>query len=181
MSSNTTLITVADFADYADISAYLSTDYITPHLLSAQEQFLRPLLGDSLYSELQDQVAAENETAANITLLEKIKPFLVYRSYQNFLLHHGVYSTNMGLRIYKDENSEELDPGRRAAISNHAGNLAGMYESQLRKFLCDNATTYPLYDSGETTAQQVVPRITKVAPTHRKPSNDFRTWNGNLQ
>lgn len=173
MATDTRFIGVSDFANYEDISAYLDTAYIYPHILTAQTAFTRPVLGVLLYEELQTQVEASTLTAANTTLLEKVKPMLVYKSYQQFLLHDGVYSTNMGLRVYKEENSEPVSEKRRAEISNAAGNMAAMYENELRIFLNDNTSTYPLYDQCESSpVHSPAPRIGRIGGTQR-PIDDF--------
>lgn len=173
MAVDTKFITEANFTSYADISTYLATKYLYPSILVAQEKFIRPIVGNTLYAELQTQVAATSVTAANQLLLNEIYPVLVYYSYGEYLLVEGVYDTNMGLREYKEEHSDPASAARVGAIRRNVIEIADMYERQLRAFLADNSDNYPDYTAGDGTTYRI-PFFSKVAKKNENPARtDF--------
>ena len=108
MPSTQVIITKDDFAPYRDVSQYLTDNKINDYILSAQDSFLRPILGTTLYESLQSY-AESNKTPVDAdldNLLLYVVPFLVYRSYASYLPYANIFAKNMGIRILKEANSE---------------------------------------------------------------------------
>lgn len=181
MATNTKFITVSDFADYEDISTYLDdTKYLDPHILAAQEKQIRPILGNTLYTTLQTEVAGSSLTAANTALIAKIKPVLVYYSYAEYIPHAGVYSTNSGLVEYTSDHAKPASDTRLGMIRRNAQDLADTYRRQLISFLKQNKTIYTTWDECDTVGTNDFPRISKASRKRRNPAKmdfDYTSYN----
>lgn len=127
-----------------DVPDTLPVKYVDPHIKAAQEQYIKPLLGDALYDELQTQKAAGTLTSANTALITAMTPLIIWRSYQVYLTFEGLYVTPMGLRQYGEDNSQPAPTNRRQAVQDYIEGQAESETVQVQKFLSDNKTDYPL-------------------------------------
>ena len=151
MATQTTkLITISDYSDWWQNSAYLEEAKLNPNILKAQIADLKPILdnsklvGFSLYEDLQDYIeASKTPTDSDLdTLLESITPFLVYASLKYYLQLANVYPTNMGFRKLLETNSEAISDEAMSAIMDSTIATAKKFEYDLRQFLCENHETY---------------------------------------
>lgn len=162
MATTTKLISKEDFANYADISSYINSEYINRHILAAQDAYIKPILGAVLYADMQTEKEADTLTYANLDLLASLSPYLIYKATAEYLPQANLFSTNMGIRVYTEDNSRPANDKEIANLVKYAQNRADIYENELRRFLSDNAADYPDYEIENQPAQKIFPRIGKI-------------------
>lgn len=118
---------------------------VYPALLLAQEQDVMPVLGMELYNELIAQVEAETETAANLALLRKIEPFLVWAAHLN--LRRWLWAKTVTAGVVNTQSPQQQAVGSTTLQwhDNKIAATAAQYRNDLVEFLNDNSHDYPLY------------------------------------
>lgn len=184
MSCRYIFITPDDYKNRVDISENVNPRYVIPYAAVAQDRYLKGILCNDLYAELEEQSINDTLTTANETLInDYIKPFLVFKTYENYLAYANYKSTPAGIISTKGEDYELVsDAGRNIMIRDTASN-AKYYEGVLRKYLEDNKDTftqwrdqcYSCNDHGNGSF-----KITSVGGKYnkkdRKNKNDRREW-----
>lgn len=169
MADTTRFIDKSDFAPYYDISTFVEDIEINPHILFAQKAFVKPILTKTIYENLQTAVENSTETADDLALIAALTPFLVYKSFAEFMKVGIIRSTEMGYRIFKEEYSEPATDKQLEAFRRQADTASITYEKDLRNFLCENASTYS-WEKCRATKQQFAPSISiiKKKYVHRR-------------
>ena len=131
---------------YSPIPNNFNWDDIRPFVPIAEEVWVVDILGRALYNELIEQVAANNISGENSTLLLKIYPYLsmaiVYES-MPFLAHH---ISEKGITAGKSENSEPITNIELTNIQNHLRTQLEVLKKMLKQFLNEHKECFPSYD-----------------------------------
>jgi hypothetical protein len=128
------------------ISENVDPKLLVPTIKEAQNVYLLPILGTSLYNQLVTQVSSNTVSAANVTLLDTyITPTLVkYCVYESILpLSFKFQNKNIATKNSEFSNQASLDDLR--YLLDYTKNRAEWYAERLTNFLLANNTTYPLY------------------------------------
>ena len=136
---NTLLITATEtvslsFVDGANFKTSKIKDAV---IFAAQEQWIRPILGDTFYYELQTQVRNNSLNNANLTLLNThIKQTLAFYVKYVVLPDLSYNLSNKGIKesfgqYSKAVSSEEKSIKRQAALTT-ADSLAGAFKKVYR-------------------------------------------------
>jgi len=131
-----------DSAFNANIDGNLIKDLI----YDAQRMYILPLLGTKLYKEIEIQINNNTVSAANATLLDDyicdaLRMYVRADAYidLNYRLTNKAVNTNSSLF------SQPIDFDTAKNLSERFMNKAEFFGEQLRKFLCFNTASYPLY------------------------------------
>lgn len=134
--------------------SYVEENYdrrqLTEIIWDAQELYLLPILGSALYDEMKAQSRANNFSANNLILLEKINPCLKW-----YTLASGAHIFTYKIRSkgIVTQTSDNAQPSTLSEINflvNDFKNKAEVFGNRLKNFLIQNSDTYPLYfDSGD--------------------------------
>ena len=163
MAVNTPIVVIADFAPYQELSAYLNAAKIDPHTLACQYDYLRPILGNTLYDSLQDYIAA-NKTPVDAdldALIVYVNPFLCYKSAARYFKIANIFPSNMGFRVLKEANSDPVSDSDKLNMISMAENTGKIRENDLRNFLCENKDTYN-WDGCKATKLSFTQKISKI-------------------
>ena len=166
----TLLIAVSDFSERVDISTHVADKYIDRHIITAQERFLRGLLGADFYAELIEEKATGYWTGLNETLVDTyITPYLVWRSYQIYIPQSGTFFTGMGPRHMTEDNSVMASHESLAQLTDLARNNAKFFESELYKYLMANKDIFVTwYDACDRVKPSALPKLTGVGKMSRR-------------
>ena len=166
----TLLITTNDFSERVDVSNHVADKYIDRHIITAQERYLRGLLGAEFYTELLEEKATGYWTGSNEMLVDTyITPCLIWRAYQLYIPHAGIFFTGMGPREMTEDNSVLASREAMAQLTDTARNHAKFYEAELFKYLSANKTLFPIWgESTDKVKPQSLPRITATGVKSRK-------------
>lgn len=128
---------VTDNVDPKDLSS---------HVFAAQNNFLRPLLGEEFYQGILTRFANQSLTPAEVTLMTNyIQPGLLWRTIANALPWIQYNLRNKGLMINTDDAAGAAGFSEVKFMLNEAAGRAKVYENQMVKYLCDNSKDFPDY------------------------------------
>lgn len=160
---DTLLITQDDIKLYRP-TAELDDARINPFILEAQISDLKPVLNAALYHELLkafndpghakhqkyvDLLHGKEYTSNGLVIrFDGIKPMLCYYTLARFVVSNPVHITRFGIVAKTTQQSTPADPAAIRTVVNELRSTAIQYQSELIKFLCDNAADYPLYNQG---------------------------------
>lgn len=114
-----TLINKTDFTprNFVKFSQNIREDQIEPYIFAAQENDLRPRIGDDLTVALF--ASSESESPEHFAFLNNfVKRFLVLASYYRFMASHGINVTQFGVSKTADPQNtfDQVAPQDRAII-----------------------------------------------------------------
>ena len=128
------------------INENVDTSLLTPYIKIAQEQYIRPILGEALYDDLASSIVANDLTANETTLLNKISEPLAYYTFYSAIPFIATQISNKGVLVKNsDNNSISADNARLDLLTKRIQNIADHYASRLKDYLDDNASLFPLY------------------------------------
>lgn len=158
-----TLITPAQIKAYRP-TADLDDARVTPFILEAQQNDLRPVLNDVLYFDLmkkftdsadamyvnyQDLINGMDYTYNGYTIhFSGIKPMLAYYALSRFIVNNPVNITRFGVVQKMNAQSEPIPQATINSVVNDLRSTAMNYQNELVKFLETRSTIYPLYNNG---------------------------------
>jgi hypothetical protein len=180
----TLLISKSDFSEYVDVSSNVAEKYFDRHILTAQNRYLRPILGDAFYDEiLQDKETGYYGTGIETLIDTYIKPYLVWRSYQVYLPYSTVFLTGQGPKVFKEDFSDTPSDRRISIMTDEAKSNAQFYERILYDYLRDNKETFTTWDDAtDKDRPGYLPRISGVGrETRQERLNDGKSFTYNKE
>lgn len=158
-----TLITPAQIKAYRP-TADLDDARVTPFILEAQQNDLRPILNDLLYYDLMkrftdsaDAMYANYQNLINgvdysynggTIHFSGIKPMLAYYALARFIVNNPINITRFGVVQKVNPQSEPISSAVINSVVNDLRSTAMNYQLDLVKFLETRSSVYPLYQTG---------------------------------
>ena len=149
------IITIQDIKEYRPL-AQLDAQRVDPYIAEAQENDLRPALGDVLYYDFITNIdtAKYRELLNGKTYMKGtyniffpgIKPMLCYHALALITQNNSINITSYGVVQKRVDGSEPLDQRTLGALVTELRDVANSYQSRVIEFLRDNPTTYPLFN-----------------------------------
>ena len=154
------LINITDFTENKHLTQNLDSRDIDPVITEAQEFDIEPVLGAQLYYDMMNNLTAtkyvellngkvytpNGETSP--VRFNGLKMVLKYYVYARLLVVDGVKSTNSGFVVKQLENSERVSGAQRTQMIAQTRSGAKKYEDELRCFLDNYSSIYPLWECG---------------------------------
>ena len=145
-----TYCTSANIKKITAIVQTVSEEYIEPFIMSAEEMHIIPILGTALDTELKSELSQGILSGANETLVTNyIIPASAWYSFYDAVPFLSVKVFNKGLVKQFSDNSNPIDRDELKDYRQAVKDKATFYINNLRKFLIDNSSTYPLYRSDD--------------------------------
>ncbi len=132
-----------------------------PYCVEAQDQDLRPILGDGLFYDFMtkfystgDPMYASYQELLNGKVytynsqsiyFDGIKPMLCYFTLARLVQNNPVNITRFGVVTKVVSQSQNVDAQTLRQVVNELRSNAVSYKNQVDTFLLNNQTTYPLY------------------------------------
>lgn len=139
------LINEAYFRQFSPIPENYNLKELKPYFRVAESLWIEPLIGTPLYQELLEQVAEDNVTPENATLLLHIYPLesfaICYEALPFITYHFSEIGTTKG----HSENSDSVSINDVNFISAHLRSQCEVMKSMLKRFLDEHRDLYPLY------------------------------------
>lgn len=135
------------FKQLSPIAGTLDMDYIRPHMITAQDMRIQPVLGTKLYNELQEKIYNEELTDDDELLLDDYirKAMIWWTNYESMIfLAVKISNTSIVQKSTVGETSITLDDAKR--LQREADGKAEFYTQRLINFLVANRTIYTNYD-----------------------------------
>lgn len=142
------LISVNDIKTITSISKNINTELLEPYILIGEEFYVYPVMGDSLVSELKNQIALSAVTSINQTLLNTyIKPLASYGAWLEASPFLNFKTVTKGIVKQSSDNSENLSMEELAFYRQSLKDKVSFFKNRLKEYLENNASSYPLYRS----------------------------------
>lgn len=121
---------------------------IRPILKRSQDMYVEPILGSALYNRLLDGVEADDLTADELTLVNDYIAIVLSVACE---IRMGNAITNeirnIGLGNATDPNFQASNINGIEREKDISYKDLTFYKNRLKRFLCENSATYPLYNS----------------------------------
>lgn len=131
--------------EYSLLPTNFSTQEIWNFIPLTEQLHIVPIIGDSLYKELLDQVEKNEVTPANASLLLEIYPFEGLALMEVCMPYLAMHISEVGITLGKSENSESASIDHINYLTNYVRSQMEPLKSRLISFLKDNKDLYPLY------------------------------------
>lgn len=142
-------------------SAQIDGERWEQYAMEAQDQDLRPILGDGLYYDFMTKffLTANAMYSAYQNLLngvaytlngqtvyfDGLKPMIGYFTLARFVMNNPIHITRFGIVNKVNTNSQNVDSVTLRQVVNELRSNALTYKNQVDTYLQENQTTYPLY------------------------------------
>jgi hypothetical protein len=140
--------TPLDLKKNSVISGNLSEDKLNFVIKNAQIIHIQNYVGTDLYDELQVKALAGTLSAEQELLIDDyVNPMLVWWSLTEFVSVGAYTISNKGILKHTDETAETVSKAEIDALVLRYQKTAEYFTERLVRFLCDNSTDYPQYNT----------------------------------
>lgn len=114
----------------------------------AEKIWVIPLIGYDLYDEINEQVADNEVSPENATLLTEggLWQYLAFATVYEALPVIWAHISEVGITKGKSDNSDSLDLKDMTYMTQHIRNQVEVLKDQLKKWICEHAESFPLAD-----------------------------------
>ena len=147
MRKQSILISEDVFRELSPLPGTFDYKYLKPHILSAQDQHIQPVLGSKLYFDLQTKIYDGTLTEDEQTLLDDyVAKVMVYFSIYAAALWLSVKMENAGISQKSTNETTPISLNDADKLADKSLALGEFYKGRLIDFLQFNKETYPLYE-----------------------------------
>ena len=134
------------FKQYSPVPLNYNMAEIKNYINVAEKIWVRPLIGDDLYYELEDQVKNNNVSDINATLLTEggLWQYLSFATVFEGLPFIWAHISEVGLTKGKSDNSDSLDLKDLTLVQQHLRNQTEVLKDQLKKWLCERSDIFTI-------------------------------------
>lgn len=166
---STILVSPKKIAASTALGGNVDTDKVVPHIVTAQDRHIQPVLGTKLYRHILSLVESGAITdAANAKyknlLDEYVVPALSHYSLVNFIPFHQLEIVNSGMNTVSNEGAFPASSSAQKEVLARTRDNAEFYIGRLSAHLCEEGSQlYPEYQT-ENGSEDIYPK--KPAPFH---------------
>lgn len=144
------LINRDDLLRYTSVNGNIDTDKILPHIKTAQDLQLEPILGTKLMEKCKDIVSGGDLDQPiyadyKTLIITYCTPMLVFFALVDFLPFHQYTIAGGGVMRHDPENALTAELSELNRIISEARNNAESYAQRLNDYLCSNTNLFPEY------------------------------------
>lgn len=136
------------FKEYSPIPINYNMAEIKNYISVSERIWVKPLIGDDLFDEIQEEVDNNTVSQENATLLTDggLWQYLAFATVYEALPMIWSHISEVGVTKGKSDNSDSLDLKDMTYVSQHLRNQVEVLKDQVKKFICDHREYYPLAD-----------------------------------
>ena len=133
---------------FSPIPLNFQLDEIMNYIPVAENIWVKPILGDDFYDELQEQIDNDSLSEENSTLcVEALWQYLSYATVLEGLPMLWANISQVGITLGKSENSDSVSLKDMTYIEQHIRRQVEVLKDGLIKYLEDHWESFPLYHS----------------------------------
>lgn len=133
---------------YSPIPLNYNMSEVKNYIPVAEKIWVIPLIGYDLYDEINEQVADNEVSPENATLLTEggLWQYLAFATVFEALPMIWSHISEVGVTKGKSDNSDSLDLKDMTYVSQHLRNQVEVLKDQLKKWLCEHYDSFPTVD-----------------------------------
>ena len=140
----TYFISIDEIKQNKVINANVDEEYIEPALKEAQDIYLREILGDSLYTAIEERINENTLADKYATLVEQyIKPYLENRMLSSLVIPISMKIRNAGVIQQFDQGFNTSNVKDVAYLADYHKGKVEFYGNRLTAYLSKNASDFP--------------------------------------
>lgn len=160
MSLNTLFISVQGIKDRTGLHANVDEKLVLPEIKTAQDMYILPTLGSTLYNRLQAGITANNLNANEVILLNNfVADCLIYYVMSELPMGLSYQFYNKGLLRKSGDNTENPSMQDMIDVANRYRTRAEFYKQRMIKYLRQNNTLYPEYLNFTSGIDTIIPDL----------------------
>lgn len=128
---------------------------LNPHINSAEQMFIKPILGSKLFSTLKIAYSGQSLSTDEITLVDLIKIALAWRVYSESLIYIKSKTKPSGVVNLHGEHFANTEFKEMQQLKEDSKNRAEHYEQAIVIYLQNYSNLYPDYTTPDT--KDVIP------------------------
>ena len=142
----TYFISIEELKQNNVINANVDSEYIEPALREAQDIFLREIIGDTLYSTIENKINGNTLTGKYLTLVNQyIKPYLENRMLASLVVPISMKIRNAGVIQQYDQGFNSSNVKDVAYLADYYNGRVEFYENRMTEYLKKNINDIPEY------------------------------------
>lgn len=136
------------FKKFSPIPVNYNMTEIKNYIGVAEKIWVKPLIGYGLFDEIEQQIMENTVSEENATLLTEggLWQYLAFATVYEALPVIWAHISEVGITKGKSDNSDSLDLKDMTYVSQHLRNQVEVLKDQLKKWICEHYTYYPLAD-----------------------------------
>jgi hypothetical protein len=160
MSLNTLFISVQGIKDRTGLHANVDEKLVLPEIKTAQDMYILPTLGSTLYNRLQAGITANDLNANEVILLNNyLADCLIYYVMSELPMGLSYQFYNKGLLRKSGDNTENPSMQDMIDVANRYRTRAEFYKQRVIKYLRQNNTLFPEYLNFTSGIDTIVPDL----------------------
>ena len=145
--SNVLLINRDDIMTWTGLSGNLDTDKLIPHVATATEVHLQPILGTDLLDKCRtlvkdDELGDAGNEAYETLVVSYVAPVLVFYTMWDMMPFLTYQIANGGIFQHQSENSVSPDTDTMNMLIQKFKDKGEFYGNRLNDYLCNNSSSY---------------------------------------
>lgn len=136
------------FKQYSPIPVNYNMAEIKNYIGVAEKIWVKPLIGNELFDEIEEQIEKNEVSDENATLLTEggLWQYLSFATVFEALPMVWSHISEIGITKGKSENSDSLTLKDMTYVSQHLRNQVEVLKDQLKKWICEHYEYYPKAD-----------------------------------
>lgn len=160
MSLNILFISVQGIKDRTGLHANVDEKLVLPEIKTAQDMYVLPALGSTLYNKLQSAINGATLNANETILLnDYIADCLIYYVMSELPMGLSYQFYNKGLLRKSGDNTENPSMQDMIDVANRYRTRAEFYKQRLIKYLRQNNTLFPEYLNFTSGIDTIIPDL----------------------
>lgn len=145
------VITVKYLQQYSPIPKNYDVTNLMPYVNVAEKIWLKEIIGEELYNELNEQVENNTLSEENATLLTEggLWQYLAFATLYEGLPFVWARITEAGIQLGKSDSSDSISIKDLTVFQQHLRNQVEVLKGQLIKWLCEHSASFPLFDTSQ--------------------------------
>lgn len=160
MSLNTLFISVQSIKDRTGLHANVDEKLVLPEIKTAQDMYILPALGSTLYNKLQSAINNSTLNSNEQALLNNyVTDCLIYYVMSELPMGLSYQFYNKGLLRKSGDNTENPSMQDMIDVANRYRTRAEFYKQRLIKYLRQNNTLFPEYLNFTSGIDTIIPDL----------------------
>lgn len=150
-------ITESYLKNNTPITKNVDVNDVVPYIKPASDMRVQSILGTYFYEYLLGLYNAQNLSANEEVLVEKIQPVVAWRAAEQAAFGLSYQLKNKGIQSQSGDYSTNVSQSEVAFVMDHYGQMAAFYEKRLSNYILDNKALFSQFTSVLNTDSDIKP------------------------